>query len=222
MIAIVTLALAIGASTALFSVIDAAILRPLPYPDLEQLVSLSVRNREENGQFISGLSPSFDDLDAWRTSSHVFQFIGQAREGGARLMVEAGEAERLTVGLASADFLETLGVRPVLGRDFAEDDTRGPAAAVALIGHAFWQRRFAGESSVLGRTIRVDGDTLTIVGVLPQEFYAETAVWRPMLPPSAVMVGMRGTGTPTYARLRPGIEPGEARGRSRISRRDRV
>jgi predicted permease len=209
-IAIVTLALAIGASTALFSVIDAAILRPLPYPDLEQLVSLSVRNRDENGQFISGLSPSFDDLDAWRTSSRVFQFIGQARETGGQLIVEAGEAERLTVGLASADFLETLGVRPLLGRDFADDDTRGPAAAVALIGHAYWQRRFGGESSVLGRTIRVDGATLTVVGVLPKEFYAETAVWRPMLPPSAVMVGRRGTGTPTYARLRPGIEPGEA------------
>ena len=205
-----TLALGIGVSTALFSVIDAALLRPLPYPNPEQLITLDVEETGRDGK--SGrYAPSMVDIRTWRTLTGIISHAGMGRvTGTVPPIVDTGTPERLTVAEASEGFLETYGITPILGRAIQEDDTRTGAPAVALLGHAYWQRQFGGDPNVLGRGIRIQGRPVTIVGVLPAGFYTETAVWQARQL-NSVMLDRRGSGTPVIARLRPGVTLAQAR-----------
>lgn len=207
--AVLTLALGIGVSTALFSVIDAALLRPLPYPNPEELVTLDVEEVRPGGpprRFV----PSMADIRAWRALDTIVAHAGMGRVSGfVPLIVETGTPERLIVAEASEGFLETYGVTPILGRGIRADDTLGSAAPVALIGHAFWQRAYGGDPKVLGRTLRIESEPMTIVGVLPAGFYSDTAVWQARRFPGA-WLDMRGSGTPVIARLRPGVTLAQA------------
>jgi putative ABC transport system permease protein len=203
-VAVMTLALGIGASTALFSVIDAALLRPLPYPHPEELFTLDVEETSKSGK-PSRYAPSMADIRAWRTLTTIISHAGMGRVSGfVPLIVETGTPQRLTVAEASEDFLETYGIIPIFGRGIRLDDTREGAPAVALLGHAFWQREFGGDPHVLGRDIRIQDRAVTIVGVLPAGFYNDTAVWRARQF-SGVMLARRGSGTPVIARLGPGV-----------------
>ncbi|MEO8521784.1 MAG: ADOP family duplicated permease [Acidobacteriota bacterium] len=209
LVAILTLALGIGVSTALFSVIDAALLRPLPYSHPEELVSI---NAEETrpGREPSQFAPSMSDIRAWRTLATIVAHAGTGRVAGfVPLIVDTGTPQRLLVGEASEDFLETYGISPILGRAFRADDTREGAARVALLGHAFWQRQFGGSADVLGRTLRVENTPATIVGVLPAGFYSKTAVWQPPQFTPA-LADNRGSGASVIARLRPGVRVADA------------
>ena len=208
MLATVTLALGIGVSTALFSVIDAALLRPLPYPAPEQLVTLLIEERHEGKP--SQLAPSLEDIRAWRTLETVISHAGIGRVSGFRpLIVDTGTAQRLVVAEVSDQFLETYGVRPILGRGIRADDIRAGAAPVALLGHAFWRQHYGADSSVLDRIITIENEPVTVVGVLPPGFYAETAVWQ-ALSFSRAAAAQRGSGTPAIARLRPGVTIAQA------------
>jgi predicted permease len=207
-VAILTLAMGTGVSTALFSVIDAALLRPLPYPHPEELVEVQVR--ETNDAKSGGYSPSLTDIRAWRESGRFFTNVGTGRlTGFYPRIVDAGEPERLVVGEASEDFLEVYGVQPLVGRGIQIQDTRENAPRVALLGHAYWQSRFGGTHDAIGRVIRVAGKPATIVGVLPAGFYRETAVWEPRQV-AASFANKRGTGTPVVGRLRPGVTLAQA------------
>jgi predicted permease len=199
-VAIVTLALAIGAATAIFSVIDAALLRPVPYEKPEEIVTAGIGEA-----FEQRLGPSAVDIERWRISTGVFVKIGMGRETGPPLIVDAGTPERLTVGTASEDFLEVFGVSPILGRGINSDDRRPGSPLVVLLGHKYWQTRLNAAPDVLGRSIRVDDASATIVGILPAGFYPETMVWRPHVVPPP-MYAMRGTGVSVYGRLRPGLD----------------
>jgi len=209
-VAILTLALGIGVSTALFSVIDAALLRPLPYPHPEELVTIDVKETSKSGE--SGqYAPSMADIRRWRALTTIIAHAGMGRVSGFMpLIVETGTAQRLTVAEASEDFLETYGIMPILGRGIQPDDTREGAPAAALLGHAFWQREFGGDRDVLGRSIRIQNKPATIVGVLPAGFYNDTAVWQAKQF-SGAFLEMRGSGTPVIARLRPGVTLAQAR-----------
>jgi putative ABC transport system permease protein len=199
-----TLALGIGVCTALFSVIDAALLRTLPYPNPEELVTLAVEEPGPKGES-HRYAPSMADIRIWRTLPTIVSHAGMGRVSGfVPLIVEAGAPQRLIVGEASEDFLETYGIRPVLGRAIQQDDTREGAPRIALLGHAFWQREFGGDRHVLGREIRIENRPVTIVGVLPAGFYNETAVWQAKRF-SGAWLQNRGSGTPAIARLRPGV-----------------
>ena len=207
-IAVLTLAVGIGVSTALFSVIDAALLRPLPYPHPEELVTVSVR--ETTNGHTGSYGPSMADIRAWRESGRVFAHVGAGRVTGfLPRIVDAGEPERLIVGDASEDFLEVYGVRPILGRGIQIEDTREGAPLVVLLGHAYWKSRFGSARDAIGRAIRIGGTPATIVGVMPAGFYQETAVWQPTQI-AASRVSARGSGTPVDARLRPGITLAQA------------
>jgi predicted permease len=209
-LAIATLALGIGVSTALFSVIDAALLRPLPYPHPEQLVTLDVQESDSSGKS-SRFAPSIADIRTWRTLSTVISHAGTGRVAGfVPLIVDTGTPQRLTVAEASEDFLETYGITPVLGRSIAADDTRDGAAPVALLSYAFWRREFGGDANVLGRQMRIQDRPVTIVGVLPAGFYGDTAVWQASQF-SAARADRRGSGTPAIARLQPGVTLPQAR-----------
>ena len=205
--AVVTLALGIGLSTALFSVIDAALLRPLPYPHPEELVTVEVGQTDAGGR-PSGRAPSVADIRRWRAMSAVVAHIGSGRVSGffRPQIVDTGVVQRLVVASASEDFLEAYGVAPIVGRSFRLEDTRQNAPAVALLGHAFWQSQFGGDPAVLGRVIRIQDAPVTIIGVLPAGFYNKTAVWQASQW-SDTWLDIRGSGTPVVARLRPGVTP---------------
>lgn len=202
-VAIATLALSIGASSALFGVIDAALVRPLPYPHPEELVDVTVSYVDAREPM--HMSPSMADLRKWKGETSVFTHVGMGRVTGfTPLIVDAGEPARLQVGEASDDFFETYGVVPIIGRTFQIDDTRKGAPAVALLGYSFWRSQFNGDPDVLGRTLRIQDTPATVIGVLAAGFYPNTAVWQPT---AAIM---RGSGTPVVGRLRPGLSVDEA------------
>jgi putative ABC transport system permease protein len=204
-----TLALGIGISTALFSVIDAALLRPLPYPNPEQLVTIDVEETGRDGK-PARFSPSMTDIRSWRGLETIISDAGTGRvTGSAPLIVDTVTPERLIVAEASEGFLETYGITPILGRAIHADDTRGGAPGVALLGHAYWRRQFGGDPNVLGRGIRIQDRDLVIVGVLPAGFYNQTAVWQARQFPGA-WSDRRGTGTPVIGRLRPGVTLSQA------------
>jgi predicted permease len=203
-VATLTLAIGIGASTALFSVIDSALLRPLPYDHPEELVGINVEQPQPTGESFT-MSASLNDIRAWRTLSNVIAHIGMGRVSGfTPPIVETTSAQRLVVATATEDFLETYGIAPIVGRGFQEADTRAGAPSVALLGHAFWQKEFGGDEHVIGRVIRIQDEPVTIVGVLPRGFYNETAVWQASRW-SPMMIDRRGSGTPVIGRLRPGV-----------------
>ena len=208
-----TLTLAIGLSAALFSVIDAALLRPLPYPDPERLVTVSIEETDRNGRPL-GFSPSIEDIRQWRTMPGIVAQAGMGRVTGTvpvstGVIVDVTTPQRVSVGEASEGFLETYGVMPLVGRGFTAGDTLDGSPAVALLGHGFWQREFGGDRGVIGRDLRIQGHPVTIVGVLPAGFYTNTALWRPPQFTGG-MQRMRGSGATVIARLAPGVTPTHA------------
>ena len=164
-IAILTLALGIGANTAIFSVVNALLLRPLPYPHSERLVLL----RERSETFESG-SVSYPNYLDWRAAQRSFTDLALFRRGGANLSGLGGGAapERIGAARVTANFFGILAVGPKLGRDFIDADDLPGSRKVALITEQFWRRRFGGSPSVLGQQVLVDGVAREIIGVLPE------------------------------------------------------
>jgi predicted permease len=160
----VTLALGIGANTAIFSLIEATVLRPLPYPDADRLIALSEIDRQGDDVMVSW--PDFVD---WQNQTTSFSAI--AALGGINFNLTGhGQAERLHGLRVSASFLSALGVHPLLGRDFVDADDRAGAVPVALLSNELWKRRFGGDPSIVGSNINLDGRTYSVIGVLAQSF----------------------------------------------------
>src|SRR5262245_35720751 len=170
-VAIVTLALGIGASTAVFTVIDAAILRPLPYPDPEQLVTVGVEVTYPDGR-LSRPTPSMDDMRFWQKADDIFSSVAGWGIAFGGCIVQGPEPERVQVLQITENYLPMHGVAPVLGRNFDLDDMRTGAPDVALLGYGYWQNRYGGRPDVVGGTIRLNDGLPTIVGVLPAWFNA--------------------------------------------------
>src|SRR5918997_2289880 len=153
-VAVVTLALGIGANTAIFSVIDAALLRSLPYRDPERLVHLweSKRSRDFEQR-----EASYPDLLDWRAQGQeVFEGLA-GYTGRPVTLTDAGEATRARGAAVTANFFDLLGVKAAAGRTFVEGEDGLEAKRVAVLGHGFWQRRFGGERGVVGREVTPDG-----------------------------------------------------------------
>jgi predicted permease len=205
--AIATLALGIGISTALFSVIDAALLRPLPYPHPEQLVQVTIEERAPNGE-VNSAGPSLNDARHWRTGSRTISAVGIIRAYPTPTIIDAGGGpERVAVSEIGEGALEVYQLAPALGRAVSADDLAAGAPRVVMLGHGYWQSHFAGSRDVLGRVVRfTSGAPATIVGVLPQGFYAQTDLWKPhaSFRPGDI-ADQRGLGTSAYARLRAGV-----------------
>jgi len=204
MVALLTLSLGIGISTALFSVIDATMLRPLPYPDPEQLVTINVEEVQPDGS-TSSPSPSMADLRASRAADDVFSAVAGWGSAFRGRIADGPEVERIRVAHFTEDYLSMHGVTPIIGRGFTREDTEPGAPLVALLGYGHWQNRYGGRSDVIGEIIRLDADTATIVGVLPASFNRTTPLATPLqIPPD--WVSRRGSGRVSIdARLRPGV-----------------
>jgi putative ABC transport system permease protein len=161
---IVTLALGIGANTAIFSLLDATLLRPLPYAEADRIVALSEANHAG-----TDVTVSWPDFTDWRRESRSFSAIAALR--GANLnLTGSGQAERLRGLRVSAAFLSVLGIHPFLGRDFQQSDDRPGAAPVVMLSNALWARRFGGAANAIGRNIRLDDRSYEVAGVLPPDF----------------------------------------------------
>ena len=205
LIAVLTLAFGIGANTAIFSVVNALLLRPLPYVESERLVLLAERSRE--GERLDAAYPNFAD---WRARAQ--SFVGMAATYTWSCNLPGVEkSERLEGRVGNWNFFQLLGVNPQLGRLFTEADDHYGAARTVMLSHALWQRRFGGDTQVLGQPIRLDEDTYTVIGVLPPGFeYFEAAdVYVPIglfLGPTSPLSN-RGNSTYLHAvaRLKPGV-----------------
>src|SRR2546430_199215 len=178
-VAVLTLALGIGANTAMFSLVNGVLLKPLPYPDSDRLVSLSENQREQGQDFVNLTAPGFTD---WRTQSTVFEDLAAFQPGGFDL-TGAGDPARLSGIRASASLFPLLRVQPELGRGFSEAEDTFGSDRVAVIAHRLWQERFEGATDVLGKSVTLDGNSYTIVGVMPDGFRfagLDADVWLPM------------------------------------------
>jgi putative ABC transport system permease protein len=213
--AILTLALGIGANTAIFTVINAALLRPLPYPDAEQLVVVATTMRRDTVEVRSASYPDFVD---WRDQNSVFERIA-AQASPSFTLTGGAEPERVNGELVSADYFPLLRARAAFGRTFLPEEDRAPDThRVALVGYGLWQRRFGGNPALLGQTIQVNDGNYTVVGIMPEGFRGVSdgaEVWLPMMMVSSV----RPAGTlqrreqrwlSTVARLKPGVTLAQA------------
>ena len=199
-ITILTLALGIGASTAIFSVVDGVLLRSLPYPDAEQIVQL--REVNERGGRMAFAEPNFTDV---RARSH--SFAGVAQYTGELTTITGGsEPVRASTYTVSADFFNVLGVKPLLGRTFAPEESKAGGARVAVVSYGFWQRLLGAKSDLTGTSLRVMNENLNVIGVMPAGFaFPRTAeIWIPreMFPAE---ISRSAHNWSVVARLRPNV-----------------
>jgi putative ABC transport system permease protein len=174
LVAVVTLALGIGANTAIFSVVNAVLLRPLPYAEPERLTMVWTKI-EKIGLMQNWVSEP-EVLD-FRQQSQLFESFGVINSGSFSL-TGGGEPEQLNGALVSTNLFSLLGVKMKIGRDFNADEEKPGTTRVAILSHGFWQRRFGGKESVIGNTIYLNGNSTIVVGVLPPHFAL-------LLPPEA-------------------------------------
>lgn len=160
-VAVLTLALGIGANTAIFSVVNAVLLRPLPYADASRVVMLLEQTKD-----YPRFTVSYLNYADWRDQSHSYEAVGAVRNTIVT-MTGSGEPERLPSQNATANLFGVLGISPEVGRPFSAEEDRAGAANVVLISHGLWQRRFASSRDVVGKAITLDDKPYTIIGVLP-------------------------------------------------------
>jgi putative ABC transport system permease protein len=207
-IIIVVLALGIGANTAIFSVVNAALLRPLPYSDPDKLVRLS-----EDSPQVPQMSISYPNLLDWREQNKVFSGIAGMQFRSLNL-TGTGEPERLPARAVSAELFDVLGVKPALGRSFVAEEDRPGANPVCIISHGLWQRRYGSDSALIGKQINMSGASYTVIGVLPASYAygTPTDVFVP-LGLRADEMKERGSHPGIYAvaRLKPGVTVETAR-----------
>ncbi|MFQ5694683.1 MAG: ABC transporter permease, partial [Terriglobia bacterium] len=194
-VAVLTLALGIGANTAIFSVVNAILLKPLPFQQPDQLVYIQETARRETVESRPLSYPNFLD---WRARSKSFSGMA-ALDSAAYTLTGSEQAERITGEGVSAGYFDLLGSRPILGRAFAPEEDQGSTGErVAIISHNLWQRRFGTNPEVIGELITLNNHGYTIVGVAPAGFHGlndDTEVWIPFTadPDTAGLRARRGS-----------------------------
>src|SRR3954447_5745026 len=170
LIAIATLALGIGANTAIFSVIESALLRPLPFPHPDRLVRL-YETFDENGTRSNTLNLADKTVQQWREfGSDLFEGIGVATGASVTASSPGESAQSFPAARISANFLAVLGLQPTRGRNFTEAEDQPGGPRIVIVAYDFWQRNLGGREDALGQTIRLDDAVYTIVGVMPKTF----------------------------------------------------
>jgi predicted permease len=165
LIAVLTLALGIGANTAIFSIVNAVLLRPFPYKEPERLVIL--RENFSGGVNSSVSYPNFAD---WRAQSTLCDSIVAVRTNESFNLTGSGEPERLQGRLVSAEFFSTLSIKPLLGRDFLAEEDRPGATPAVILSYEFWQRRFGADPGLIGQQLTLNNQSFTVVGIAPPNF----------------------------------------------------
>ncbi|HXT71564.1 MAG TPA: ABC transporter permease [Vicinamibacterales bacterium] len=203
LVAILTLAIGIGLTTAITSVIDAALLHPLPYARPEELVQLTMAVPRPDRTAPSRYGISALDVQTIRATPNAPVDVAQW-DTSDPMIADGAEPQRLRGNEIDGHYLGLFGVVPLRGRGIQDADTRPDAPRVVVIGYGLWQSRFGARDDAIGQQMRLDNESYEIVGVLPRGYYRTTALWLP-LKVSPAMFTRRGAGTVTYARLRTGV-----------------
>jgi predicted permease len=208
LVALATLALGIGANTAIFSLVNSVILRPLPYPEPDRVVCVWNNNTREG---ISDDITSWPTFSDWRTQNNTFSVMSGYSVGSLNLTGD-GDPEQVAGGRAGDRLDEVLGVAPALGRWFTDKEQEPGNEGVVVLGHNLWQRRFAGDGDVIGRTMEVNGVSHTIIGVMPPGFAfpARTELYVPLAPSEGRRNARGSFWLPVVGRLKPGITVAQA------------
>lgn len=179
-IAIVVMALGIGANVALFTVVRSVLLKPLPFPDQDRLMKIYEYPKDHPEAFNSVAGGIYGE---WRDRNRSFSDLAIVEDGQLSLSAEGGQLPENVTGLVCTwNLMRTLGVRPALGRDFNSADDSPSANATVILSWSLWQRRFAGDPAIVNKTLRVNGNPYTIIGVMPNWFSfpnAATQIWAP-------------------------------------------
>src|SRR5262245_44896255 len=207
LIAVITLALGIGANTAIFSVTSAILLRPFDFHDLDRLVWI-YETAPQQGNFLSGMSPAdFADL---RRQHKGFAELAAFRLSNSNL-TGVGEPERVRNSEVTAGFFRMLGREAALGRTFLPEEEQAGRGQVAVLGYGLWQRRFGADPKIVGATILLDENAYTVIGVMPEkfDFPKPGELWTPLALSNEAWNERREQSLQVVARLKPGVELGQ-------------
>ncbi len=211
-VAVLTLALGIGANTAIFSVINGMLLSPLPYPEGDQLVFIS-----EWSEQVPGMSFSVENFKDLRDQNQVFEAI-MAYRGQNYVLTGSDQPERVQGREVTVGFFDTLRLRPILGRAFTPEEDKPGAERVALLGEGFWTRRFARDPNILNKQLVLNGESFTVIGVMPGTMHTSmrlTDVFTSLLRREEQLGGANNRGNHpgiyVYARRKPGVSEEQAR-----------
>lgn len=223
LVAVLTLALGIGANTAIFTVVYGVLLRPLPFPEPDRIVQLA----ESYKALSDEMGVTAKQLESLREYGKLFEHIAGYTDVGFNLAT-GNEAEHVRGVPASAEYFQVLGVHPALGRDFLSEEDRGDGQRVAILSHSLWTRHFGGDSGVIGQKVLINGDAYTVIGVMPAGFDpransdlnpgVRADVWVPL----ALVAKTAGSGEniSVIARLKPGVTQEQLRSQMDIVTRD--
>jgi predicted permease len=214
-IAVITLALGIGANTAILTVVDAALLRSLPYGNPDRLVQIWETRRTAE---IKQLDASYPDYIDWSQQSEVIEGIcGYTGWGGSFTLTGRSEAERVEGSRVTASFFSVLGIEPILGRTFLPDEDGPSAESTVVLGYTLWKRRFGADPNIVGQTLTLDGSGYTVLGVLPRSFQfapmGKAELWVPLRPSSVQLDRRFLHWLDVIARLKPGVSLEQAQAR---------
>ncbi|HTC40078.1 MAG TPA: ABC transporter permease [Candidatus Acidoferrales bacterium] len=211
LIATIVLALGIGASTAIFSVVGAALLRPLPYRDPSHLVWADEFMPHFNDWGVP--NPEFSN---WKANNHTFEGMLAYSTGAPSNLTGAGEAERIEASRVTANFLTVLGIQPALGRTFLPEEDKPGGPLAVILTDSLWRRKFSADPAIVGKSIELDGDAYTVVGVLPASFRfpdktaAPECLYPAQLPPQVDWTSKSLSLTRIIGRLAPGVSIDQA------------
>jgi putative ABC transport system permease protein len=222
-VAVVTLALGIGANTAIFTVVYGVLLRPLPFPEPTRIVQLAESYQAQSDE----MDVSWNELEHLREYGPLFEHIAGFTDVGFNIAA-GNEAEHVRGVPASAEYFQVLGVHPALGRDFLPEEDRGDGQRVAILTHSLWMRRLGGDRAVIGQKVLLNGDAYTVIGVMPAGFDprsnselnpgVQADVWVPL----ALVAKTAGSGENigVIARLKPGVTRDQLQSQMDIVTRD--
>lgn len=206
-VAVLTLALGIGANVAIFSVVNAALIRPLPYPDPDRLLQVFPETRKLVG---TASPPDFAD---WRAQAHSFSEMAAVNEDSWALSAE-GPAEQIPGAAVTPGFFRVMGMSPAEGRGFTEEEATPGQDKAVVISERLWRTRFGGEAGIVGRSIRLDGESRLVTGVMPAgfDFPGGADLWVPLGFSANDLATQRGAHyLDVYAQLAPGVSLADAR-----------
>ncbi|MCI0745096.1 MAG: ABC transporter permease, partial [Verrucomicrobia subdivision 3 bacterium] len=212
-VAVLTLALGIGANTAMFSFVNAILLRPLPYKDPDGLVMV-FENHITNGWFKMDIGAPV--LDEWRRQSTVFEGVGAVRRYGNFTLTGKGRPETLSGSLFSANVFPLIGIQPLLGRGFLPQEETYGNHRVVLLSYELWQRRFGGDTNIIGQSLTLGAEPYTIIGVMPPRTISPDGarprdLWMPLAFTPQELRQRHAHNYSVYARLKPGATLQQAR-----------
>ncbi len=210
LVALLTLALGIGVNTSMYSLVDSLLFRAAPFPQGDQIFQLLADTRQ-------GLRYSYAEVETReiRGKSTAFENLTTIRYTNSALAEPGRPAEQVLNVLASSDFFATFGVQPILGRAFTPEETQPGRNQVIVLSYAFWQKRFAGSPDAIGKTLRLDGESVTVIGVMPASFdwrflWGTTAFWRPINYTPDQLKNRPYRTFQLIGRLKPGFTPQQA------------